>query len=370
MMGAMQGQRNALIGNPWFPTDLSTVTQYPTVGFAPTTLEDIPCFDWCNPWAGASAGSLMGNHTRDRGGMPAWPAMRDPNRMSMSEDTAASSHMVPEFVSDLDKHVTIEGAGPMHISGPSLDDEPLPAPNVDMKVTTNSPVTSGSAGGSFFCPYQTTAPTSNFTFSAEEVPSSLPGGATINSVMTPNLTQPLTHSQLSLPLSVSVSWQPENTPLPASQVKSRKGSRLRIRHAVSNLGSAWSTQAPGHMDTRKHSQPILNASPSTIFNDITQEASSDSSNSSPSIGTIFSSGPGSHPVFGAGTLPETGCTSLPLGTVSIGGSCSAGPCGHSGRKRNRDSTPAYLKADGANNRSPLRPSPHMRISADARDESE
>lgn len=370
MMGSMQAQRNAFISNPLFPTDLGTVARYPTAGFAPATLEDIPNFDWCNPWAGPSTISMLGNHTGDLDGVSMWPAMRDPNRMSMSEDSAGTSDMVPEFVSILDKHNTFGGGEPMHISGPSLDDEPLPATNVSVKLTTNSPVTTDSMGDSLFRPYQTTSSTSNFPFGADVTPSSLSGGASGNSVLTSNSTQPVTHSLLSQPLSVPLSWQPQNVLPLTSRVKSRKESRLRVRHAVSNPSSAWSTQAPGHMGTRKLCQPSLNASPSTIFNGITQETFSDSSTSSPSIGTIFSSRLGSNPAIGASALAGTGCTSLPLGDVSFGTLNSAGPGTNSGKKRHRDSTPACLEADEANGRSPLRPSPPMRICAGVHDESE
>lgn len=370
-MGSIQPQRNASLSDPWVPTDMVTVTRCPpSAVFVPAALGMGPPFDWRNPWSDASTISQFGNDMADSDGVSIWPTMRDPNRMSMSDDTATTNDMIPEFVSGLDKHETLGGGGPMHLSGPSLEDDPLPSANVDMQVITNSPSTINSAGGSFFVPYPRTASMSNLATGAGETPSSFSGDATANLVLSPNSAGSLSHGMFSQPLSVPLSRHTQTLPLLGSRVKARKANRLGVRHAPSNPGAAWFTQTLDTKDTRKLSQPPLDASPSTIFGACTQDASFDGPMPSASVGPTFSSRLGSDSAIGAGGLAMTGRTSLPLGDACLGALNSGGSGRSSSKKRHRDSTIACLEVDEANERAPLQPNPPIRSAAGAHDESE
>jgi hypothetical protein len=362
MMGAAQGQCNPFFGSPGFPTSLPTATRFPTGFGSSDALENMAYMDWMNPLAGSSS---------DRNGVPMWPSMRDPNRMSTSDETASSGDTMPDFAYQFqnDRRQSFGGAGPMHLSGPSLEDEPMPAMNLcgDLKVPTNTPTTTGFTMGSSFDPVPTTATTATFPFGG---PSS---GTNPHSYMTPDFAHSLTHSLLNQPLPLPMSAQPQNIPLPASEVRSRKENRLLTRYA-SNPDSASSTLATDHMDTRKFSQQLFNGTPTTgssiVLDPTTSshpQGGSPSSTSPTSTGTVFSSQVVSRAGSGGdlgtvlgnlGNLRTGGSTPLPLRNTSAG-ALNAGGVGASGRKRNREFTPASSKAIDDEDQ-PLRPSPHAR----------
>lgn len=359
MMGPAQGQCNPFFGSPGFPIGLPTATRFPTGFGSSDALENMAYIDWMNP--------LAGGCSSDRNGVPMWSSMRDPNRMSTSDETASLGDTMPEFAYQFqnDRRQTFGGAEPMHLSGPSLEDEPLPAMNLHLKVPTNTPTT-GFTMGSSFDTVPTTAPTATFPFGG---PSS---GTNSHSYMTPDFAHSLTHSLLNqpLPLPLPVSAQPQNIPLPASEVKSRKENRLLNRYA-SNPDSASSTLVTDHMDTRKFSQQLFNGTPTTgssiMFDPTTSSHSqraSPSSTSPTSTGTVFSSqvvsraGSGGDLGTALGNLRTGGSTPMPLRNTSAG-ALNAGGLGVSGRKRNREFTPASSKVIDDEDQ-PLRPSPHMR----------
>lgn len=158
----------------------------------------------------------------------------------------------------------------MHISGQSMDDERP----TSMKVPTNTPTT---------IPHPAEDMTSGVHFSSmsTQMPS-------IPSDMAASLTNTLLNQPVPLPL------QPEQVPLPASDVKSRKENRF-LTIAGSNPTSAHSTPTADRTGIRKFSQPVYSQCPtsSNLSHMVSSMDGAESSSDSPSLHSIFSAA-GSH----------------------------------------------------------------------------
>ncbi|KAJ9148809.1 NADH dehydrogenase-like protein [Coniochaeta hoffmannii] len=263
-----------------------------------------------------------------------WPA---PGFAGPGMTGSYSAMMQTDYMTQANSCPPFEGE-PMHLSGPSLeDDEPISTDNLDTKVPTNTPTT-----GSIIDPRSSTA-------SATFQPSS-----NSNSFMTPDFAHSLTHSLLNQPLPM----QPQNIPPPASGIKSRKERDTRfLTFHGSNPASATSTPQGAHPDIRKFSQPLFNPAPG-VFNNSSNTAST--SPASPTFTSATSSRNASNTDSGPNVATAGSAnTPGPLGNSSSA-SLNAAAVG-SGRKRNRNFTPISAKAIDDEDQ-PLRPSPHMRAS--------
>jgi hypothetical protein len=319
---AIQPNPKAFVNSMGFPLGPPSIPCAATggIGMASDSLNDLTYYnDWMMPAPFAN----------DFTGKPIWP----PPGLGMSGNY--SGIMQTDHVAQTNTCTPFEGE-PMHLSGPSLeDDEPMPTINLHTKVPTNTP-TAGS----------TMDPNSSRASASFQLNSNM------NSFITPDFAHSLTHSLLNQPLPV----QPQNIPLPASEVKSRKerDSRFLTMHG-SNPASASSTPHGAHPDIRKFSQPLFNPAPS-IFNNATASTSP----ASATLTSATASRNTSNTDFGSNTATiGTADTPIPLRNSSAA-SLNAAPVGSS-RKRTRNFTPVSSKAIDDEDQ-PLRPSPHMRAS--------
>ncbi|KAK0648948.1 hypothetical protein B0T16DRAFT_124028 [Cercophora newfieldiana] len=168
----------------------------------PDPFSESAYLDWVNSLSsGQSSGDL---------GKTVWPT-----RNSSKQSSDAS---MPDYLSN-------QGGDPMHISGPSLEDDPM-----SLKVPTNTPT----AG-------QTDEPQGpQFTLSSYGMPS--------------DLATSLTHSLLNQPLPLPI--PPHAIPLPSSDIKSRKENR-HFNIGGTNLASTQSTPHGAQVEIRKLSQPVF-----------------------------------------------------------------------------------------------------------------
>lgn len=323
---AFQPDQSAFLGRMGFPTGPPSVPCGTTgsIGMAQDPLNDVTYY---NNW------TMPTSFPNDfMGGKSTWSAPGF-NTTGMSGNCSGMVQM--DNVPQTDAFAPFQGE-PMHISGPSLeDDEPMPTANLHTKVPTNTP-TEGSA-------VDTGGATASTSF---------PLGSNVSSFITPDFAHSLTHSLLNQPLPI----QPQNIPLPASEVKSRKerDSRFLTIHG-SNPASASSTPQGPHHDIRKFSQPLFNSA-SSIFNTTT----SSTSPASAALPSATASRNPSNTDFGSNVATAgTAGTPIPLRNSSAASVNAA--VQSSSRKRTRNFTPASVKAIDDEDQ-PMRPSPHMRAS--------
>ena len=171
----------------------------------PDSFNESAYFDWVNSLSsGQSSGEL---------GKAVWPTTTRNTSKQSSTDTS-----MPDYMSN-------RSVDAMHISGPSLEDDPM-----SLKVPTNTP---------------TAGPTEDaqgpqFNFSSYG--------------MSSDLATSLTHSLLNQPLPLPI--PPHAIPLPSSEIKSRKENR-HLNISGSNPASTQSTPHGAQTDTRKFSQPVF-----------------------------------------------------------------------------------------------------------------
>lgn len=158
--------------------------------------------------------------------------------------------------------------------------------------------------------------------------------------MSADLATSLTQSLLNQPLPLPIA--PQNIPLPASEVKSRKEKRHHYALAASNQASATSTPRADQPQIRKFAQPGFSLGRISA-------GAAKSGVSSPSSHTIFSdssSGISSGVSFGADVASESP-TLTPLGEASsstINQASGNANSGQKGTKRIQNEMPASAKA--------------------------
>lgn len=146
---------------------------------------------------------------------PFWTNPTTNRRMKLSSDEVMTDYMPPS-------------PNVMHISGPSLEDNP-----VSLRVPTNSP-----------------------TEGSDEALQAVPFSFASSFPICSQMATPLAHSLLNQP--VSLPFQAHNIPLPSSEVKSRKENRQFSFQGPSHLTSTLSTPNLSN-NTRKFSQPHMGA---------------------------------------------------------------------------------------------------------------
>lgn len=309
-MGNSQDHPNAFLSNMGFPSGLPVPPRNPNDGLTVETASNMPYFDWLN--------SPFGPFANDFTGKPMWPT-------GLTGMASGSNSMMQTDFRAQDGDCL--GGEPMHISGPSLEDDPMPTTNLHTKVPTNTP-------------------TAASTFASDNSTASATFQSNANSFMAPDFAHSLTHSLLNQPLP----FQPQSIPLPASEIKSRKERDSRFMTIHGTPGSAFSTPQGQH-DVRKFSQPLFNAAPSMF----------DGTASPSPLSAAFTSAAASRNA----SVGDTGSnlatvsnqvTPLPLRNSSAT-SLNVGV--GSSRKRGRNYAPASAKAIDEEDQ-PLRPSPHLR----------
>lgn len=319
--GASHSNANAFLTQASFPPVPPSIPRSTTGGMLADSLNEMAYFNYMN--------CVPAPFTNEFTSKPMWPA---PGLVRSGTFGTNNNMMQTDFTQGTNCP-PLEGE-PMHISGPSLEDDPTPSTNLHTQVPTNTPTT-GSA-----------TDLHNSTVSG-----SLHFDTNTNSFITPDFAHSLTHSLLNQPVPVP----PQSIPLPASEIKSRKDRESRFLPILgSNPASASSTPQGANPDIRKFSQPLFNAVPS-MFN-----TTASTSPCSAAFTSATASRKASNPDFGPnlGAI-GTGATTVPLRNSSAASLNAAGL--GSGRKRTRNFTPASSKAIDDEDQ-PLRPSPHMRTS--------
>ena len=244
---------------------------------------------------------------------------------------------------------------PMHLSGNSLEEDPL-----STQVPTNTP---------------TAAPGQDNQRARYTMP-----GQQYSSLLPPELATSLTHSLLNQPHPLPV--MPHTIPLPSSEVKSRKENRhLTIGHPSSSQSTP---QNGDHAEIRKFSQPsfslVGNLGGSNLA--ISSSAGENPIVNSPSLQTIFSAATSNAPSAGTVSRNNSAGEFVPNQSSNAangnGNTAAAAPnrpladasntalsssAGNTaGVKRTRNFTPASLKAIDDEDE-PRRASPRARTGA-------
>jgi hypothetical protein len=144
-----------------------------------------------------------------------WTNPTNSRRMKLSSDEVMTDYIPPS-------------PNAMHVSGPSLEDNPM-----SLRVPTNSP-----------------------TYGSDEALQTVPFSVSSSFPICSQMATPLAHSLLNQP--VPLPFQAHNIPLPSSEVKSRKENRQFSLQGPSHVASTQSTPNLSN-DTRKFSQPLLGA---------------------------------------------------------------------------------------------------------------
>ncbi|KAK3384852.1 NADH dehydrogenase-like protein [Podospora didyma] len=284
--------------------------------------ESAAYMEWINSVTNAQSSDSVGGKTP-------WPVNMRSSRKQSSSDTN-----MPDFVHS---HV----GDPMHISGPSLEDDPM-----SLKVPTNTP---------------TAGPLDEHQSVQYPVCSHSMG-------LPPDLATSLTHSLLNQPFPLPI--QPHNIPLPSSEVKSRKENR-QLAVGESNALSGLSTPHIDHVEDRKFSQSGFNlgsvesghvlagpsenaecASPANL-----QSATRTNSVSRNGTAADFGSNITN---FSAGPLNNMGDTTGNTLNLGFGSNSNNNNTSGSGMKRTRTFTPVSAKVIDEEDE-PRRASPHVRI---------
>lgn len=313
---------NAFFANMGFPPVPPSLPHTASRGISGDSLNEMAYLDYIN--------SLSAPFANDLTGKPMWP-VPGPDRAGIF---GGNNNPTQTDTIQGTNCASLEGGEPMHISGPSLEDDPMPITNFHTKVPTNTPTTASTVGN-----HNSTA-SASFSLNSNS-----------DSFITPDFAHSLTHSLLNQPLPI----QPQNIPLPASEVKSRKERDSRFPTILGcNPASALSTpQGPQHDDIRKFSQPLFGAAPGIFSTTASTSPCSAAFTSSTASRNASNTDFGS----GLGAIGSVG-TPMPLRNSSAA-SLNAGGMVGSGRKRARNFTPASSKAIDDEDQ-PLRPSPHMR----------
>jgi hypothetical protein len=215
---------------------------------------------------------------------------------------------------------------PMHISGPSLeDDEPLPVIDGHTKAPTNTP----------------TAGTSQDPLSSMSLDP-------VNSFVTPDFAHSLTHSLLNQPLPI----QPQNIPLPASDIIPRKerDSRFLTFHGL-KPATALPTPHRGQAEIRKFSQPLFNPA-SDIFGSMTASTSP----ASAALSSVTTSCDPSNTDFACSASATAGTVGTPVALAN-----SSATSLNAGGKLKRNRNLPLVSTKGTDDEEhPPRPSPGTR----------
>jgi hypothetical protein len=126
-MGTSLSLPNAFLSNMGFPPGPPVPPRNASGGVSTESFDNLAYFDWIN--------SLSGPFANDFTGKAMWPPP------GLNRATASSSDnndlMQPEYMSQGTNHPTY--GEPMHLSGPSLEDDPIPTTDLTTKVPTNTP---------------------------------------------------------------------------------------------------------------------------------------------------------------------------------------------------------------------------------------
>ncbi|KAB5522836.1 hypothetical protein GE09DRAFT_1229946 [Coniochaeta sp. 2T2.1] len=331
-MGPGNPHANSFLGAMDFPPGPPSIPPNMSGGFPGDSLSDMAYYDWVNSLSAPFANDVTGKPMWPTGPSLGQPGMTNPSNKEMIRTTGF-------------------GGDPMHLSGPSLDDDPelVPITNEHTKVPTNTPTTGSTTDR-------------NSCSSASAGPFNLDSNT--NSFMTPDFAHSLTHSLLNQPLPL----QPQNIPLPASEVKSRKerDTRFLTVHGSNPASAASTPQGPsGHPDIRKFSQPLYNIASNNFNTTIASTSPCSAGLSSVTLSRNISAAGGfDGPSFigGIGTpLPLRNSSAASLNTTGGIAGAGAGGLGSGSRKRSRNFTPASARAIDDEDQ-PLRPSPRDRAS--------
>ncbi|KAK0724990.1 hypothetical protein B0H67DRAFT_641462 [Lasiosphaeris hirsuta] len=334
---------------PWFQQNNAATNSSLS---CPDPFSEAAYLEWINSMTAGQSSSNGFNGAMDK---TIWPDTR--NSSTQSSDTS-----MPDYLSNCSI------GEPMHISGPSLEDNPM-----SLKVPTNTPTA-----------------VSGDDFQSTSL-SWYPGS--VGQLLPTDLATSLTHSLLNQPLLLPI--QPQAIPLPASEIKSRKENR-HLAVPDSNLSSSQSTPQAAHMETRKFSHPVFNLggggnlggnlhmmnrplSTSSSTTNTTENSNSTSPSMQPSFSANNSRDESER--FGANIANlNTGCSPVRHASLQLLGQAS-GDClesssmnadgvnclggggmggGSAGTKRTRNFTPASQKVIDEEDE-PRRASPHVRI---------
>ncbi|KAK3321922.1 hypothetical protein B0H66DRAFT_183337 [Apodospora peruviana] len=295
--------------------------------------------DWMNSMTCGQASDVLGMNSNTS----PWPVNpRLTNKQSSDEDASMPDYTPPD-----------SETMSMHISGPSLEDDPM-----SLKVPANTPIACPGDGP---CDELQGARFPLTSQSSTNIPS--------------DFATSLTHSLLNQPLPLPLPIQPQNIPLPASEIKSRKENRHLTNAGCggSNPSSTQSTPqaAADQPDIRKFSQPLfgLGNLASGISMSLTSPEDASVHESPGNLQAVFPGSSDSHHAsstgdFGGSTLNTA--TPNPLrdssnNSINMGGGGSLGlGNANSGNKRTRNFTPASAKAIDKEDE-PRRANPHVRI---------
>ena len=287
-----------------------------SMSFPDPFTESNRCFNWStNPggWESVDDATYFQMTGKSR-----WPEdSNEPNREVFKRKELSDESMpdyLPTKLESLPMH--------MHLSGPSLEDDPM-----SLKVPTNTP---------------TTGAADDLQGEHYSVTSTIPS----------DLANSLTHSLLNQPFP-----QPHNIPFPSSEIKSRKENR-HLTIAGSNPSSTQSTPHAEHTETRKFSQGRFSLGNMGMGFPMPMRHESASINSpgSETVVAASESRRASTGDYGSNVFPNQNplndSLANPLGMGFV----------NAGTKRTRNFTPASAKAIDEEDE-PRRASPHVRMSS-------